>query len=1664
VGPFDFDNNWYRINDVDVIHSGGASPASAIGSNNKLYIAWEDRRNATAGNRPHLFFANVTTTTGPFVISNDVVVNDSSPVTTEHLSPDIAVDSLGDLYIVWSNNRNGTQDIYCAKSTDEGQTFGSDKIVNTVNVSQQLKPTIDINDVDNHIFIAWEDWQNNNSDIFVANSTDFGITFSAGKRVDSDNSDSDQSGPVIAATVKDFNPAVLVAWSDQRNIIYKQDEQYFRNYDIYFTRSEDDGSNYVKDYIIHTYQGQPAVTVDDEGIVYAVWSDYRFGEWGGIFFAKSHTGGQSFSVNTQISDNITDRGRANPDITVKDNVIYVVWEDSRFSNINKTIMFSKSTDGGETFSAGVEVIVEIDNQQDPALVVDKTGKIHVVWEDAFNVGPQRTYDVRYSNSTDNGTTWSQPIRVNGRFTSNSSWNPSIAVNDSASTPEIYVVYQNISLSDDIDIYFSRSTDGGFTFQENSIGINDDFGSEPQTNPAIAVDSNGYIAVVWEDFRSGFEGDIYMSISTNNGGLFGTNRIVNASAGNDRYPDIAIDPNNVNNLTVVFQSDMNTAPNTSYNIYQISSTDGGLTFASPVRIDDSGSNIRDQIYPKIAMDSSGSIHTIWEDLRDGIGDIYYNFTLDRTMPIAEAGADYQLSQADIGQMYAAGSWDNFGIKNYTWTFIDSIPITLYEYNARYEFNNPGVFIITLTVIDYNGNMDTDTFVVTVIDNTPPNFITDSSDTVAYTGNQFTFKVTVTDFALNLINVEYWYSLTNATTWNVTMIPTGTPNQYKLDITVLDTLEPIYYHFWANDTRKNWNKLLGKTYPVPVLDDDLPELTDNTPSTGNTGNSLTFSIGVSDNIKVDRGFVKYKYGSSGPYSSAMALTKSGPTYTKTITINNTLDTLYYYFIFNDTSNNINISSENSITISDDDLPEFVEDNSDTQAFAGKTFKFSLKFTDNIEAFSAHVQFKFGSTGQFTTRTLTKNGDYWEFSIMIPQALDSLFYTFYFNDTTPANINNTNEIEIVVVDDTSPSSISGSGDIPATTGESFTVFAKFTDNIGLDSVKIYYRKVSTTTWMDTTVTVGTDDTYTVTNGDLSIVTTTDDPDWKYYFVAEDAATLSANYGTASVPYTVTVTDNDKPEAAAGADISGTLKDEKLSVQFDASNSTDNIDITVYKWSFYYQNRERDLTTANPKFVFQESGAYDVTLNVSDAAGNSDEDTLKITIISDFTPPTVTLDYPDDDDIILETTVTLRWSTDHPDAAQVVYDVSWGTSPNPSIMETDLAATQLELTGLVDGMTYYWKVLPKLAGKDGQISPIQKFKVDLGFEQIYEVDITADKTSVIIQQGNSEDITLTIENTGNGDDVFNIQVDKKNFPETATLSNDQVVLDNGDSLTITLTITTKELTLKGDYKITVKVISDGAQMAGQSVSDSVTIDVKVVEKPKGEDTDGDGLPDTWEVQYFTDITKYGADDDPDNDGLTNLQEYYGETNPMVSDLDSDKDGLPDAWELLHFQSITKYTGSDDPDKDGKTNLQEFLGPDGVAGGDDSTDPNKSDKPDKNGDGTDNTMAIAGAGIVVVIIIVILLLLMMMKKKKASASEAEKPDELETGGPDRVTKGPPSTPSRPTTPTPTTPVPQKPPIKPTPGGPSPGTPGGPGAVTPTPQPQPQKPPVSPDQFGKPGL
>ncbi|HVT60788.1 MAG TPA: Ig-like domain-containing protein [Thermoanaerobaculia bacterium] len=164
----------------------------------------------------------------------------------------------------------------------------------------------------------------------------------------------------------------------------------------------------------------------------------------GLYVVKSTNGGASWSSPTQIAtsfgsfqfgvpaDNLrllliyTTGGAYR---TGSKNNVYVAWDDlsgdpgctsgsgpgsNASSTCKSRIFFSRSTDGGSTWSAPVKLNNQsgLNDQFFPWLVVDDaTGKISVTYYDTVGDSTRLSTNVYYQSSVDDGQTWSAPFKV-----------------------------------------------------------------------------------------------------------------------------------------------------------------------------------------------------------------------------------------------------------------------------------------------------------------------------------------------------------------------------------------------------------------------------------------------------------------------------------------------------------------------------------------------------------------------------------------------------------------------------------------------------------------------------------------------------------------------------------------------------------------------------------------------------------------------------------------------------------------------------------------------------------------------------------------------------------------------------------------------------------------------------------------------------------------------------------------------------------------------------------------------------------------------------------------------------------------------------------------------------------------------------------------------------
>ena len=276
------------------------------------------------------------------------------------------------------------------------------------------------------------------------------------------------------------------------------------------------------------------------------------------------------------------------------NNLHLVWCD--YTPSNWEIYYKKSTDGGSSWGTK-RLTWTSGSSQEPAIAIDSNNNLHVVWHD-LTPGNREIY---YKRSIDEGSTWSAK-----RLTWNSgeSYCPAIAID---SNNNLHVVWED-STPGNSEIYYKRSMDGGSTWSATKRLT---WNSGLSYWPAIAIDSNNNLHVVWSDSTPG-NSEIYYKRSMDGGSTWSATKRLTWNSGNSYYPAIAIDSNT--NLHVVWYD--HTPGN--WEIYYKRSIDGGSTWSTKRLSSTSG----DSYCPAIAIDSNNNLHVVWEDSTPGNFEIYY----------------------------------------------------------------------------------------------------------------------------------------------------------------------------------------------------------------------------------------------------------------------------------------------------------------------------------------------------------------------------------------------------------------------------------------------------------------------------------------------------------------------------------------------------------------------------------------------------------------------------------------------------------------------------------------------------------------------------------------------------------------------------------------------------------------------------------------------------------------------------------------------------------------------------------------------------------------------------------------------------------------------------------------------------------------------------------
>jgi hypothetical protein len=258
VAVTDFDDN-----EVDpVIAIDARSPGNAC-------VAWQDDR---TGNQD-IYVASSST---GFVSKTVVCVTSDAQ---DQIGPRMAVDAADAIYLVWTDFRNGSADVYGAASNAGPWT----NVPITTGAGDQYAPVIAAEPTGSVLHFAWVGDAGGDDDIFYASSLGLPASPVMGESIIDDTSGEDQRMPaIVVGTGAGGVTRIFVSWQDFRNAADGRDS------DLYAVEVKEDGGTnlFVGDGATRTNQSEPCIEADLYGHPYVVWTDDRNAN-NDVYFAAS---------------------------------------------------------------------------------------------------------------------------------------------------------------------------------------------------------------------------------------------------------------------------------------------------------------------------------------------------------------------------------------------------------------------------------------------------------------------------------------------------------------------------------------------------------------------------------------------------------------------------------------------------------------------------------------------------------------------------------------------------------------------------------------------------------------------------------------------------------------------------------------------------------------------------------------------------------------------------------------------------------------------------------------------------------------------------------------------------------------------------------------------------------------------------------------------------------------------------------------------------------------------------------------------------------------------------------------------------------------------------------------------------------------------------------
>jgi len=329
------------------------------------------------------------------------LTDDPSDSVTSFCNARCVASSGANVHVVWHDGRDGNNEIYYKRSTDNGESWDAETAI-TADPSWSERPSVAVSGSTVHV--VWYDGRLGPPRIFYKRSTDNGSNWG------SDICLTPTAGVGYHPSVAVSGSTVHVVWTDMS-----------AGPQIYYARSLDNGITWDPQKIITP--GSPAAGKNLASVavsgstVHVVWMDYRVGPQ--IYYTRSLDNGTTWETDRGI----TPVPSQFPSVAVSDSTVHVAYADFRYGDADPKIFYTRSLDAGTTWETEIQLADGAASWYPSVAVAGSL--VHVVWPDNRNGDVSEIY---YKRSLDNGADWGSDIRLTDN--PSESREPSVAVSDS----------------------------------------------------------------------------------------------------------------------------------------------------------------------------------------------------------------------------------------------------------------------------------------------------------------------------------------------------------------------------------------------------------------------------------------------------------------------------------------------------------------------------------------------------------------------------------------------------------------------------------------------------------------------------------------------------------------------------------------------------------------------------------------------------------------------------------------------------------------------------------------------------------------------------------------------------------------------------------------------------------------------------------------------------------------------------------------------------------------------------------------------------------------------------------------------------------------------------------------------------------------------------------